>query len=101
VLVCAFSIEVNSALKGAGKWRLTILVAELVGRPHAAVSVRAVDSVHEPVALGLRRVRPLVLRVAQQPRRHARPKGEDDEGEQVAHGHGIPPLAIDVGAKVG
>ncbi len=47
--------------------------------------------VDKPKPLGLGRVLPRIRRVAQQPRRHARPKGEDDKREQIAHGHGPPP----------
>lgn len=74
--------------------RLTILVAELVRGPNAALAIRTVNSVDESVALGLLRARALVVRVAQQSRRHARPTREDDEGEEVAHGHRASSLLI-------
>ena len=75
------------------------MVAEPVGRPNTAVAVGAVDSIHKPKALGLLRVLAHVARIAQQPRRHAWPEGKDDEGEQVAHGHGPPPPLKDGGPE--
>lgn len=74
--------------------RLTILVTELVRGPHAALAIRTVDRVNESVSLGLLRARALVGRVAQQSWRHARPTREDDEGEEVAHGHRASSLFI-------
>lgn len=66
----------------------TILVAKLVGGPDTALARLAVDSVDKAVALRLGRILPVVLGVAQKTRGHARPEGEDNEGKQVAHGHG-------------
>lgn len=58
------------------------------------------DRVDEAVALGLLGVLAVVLRVAQQARRHARPQREDDEGEQVAQRHGPPARLVQPGARV-
>lgn len=74
--------------------QLTILVAELVRGPDAALAIRPVDRVDESVRLGLLCVRALVVRVAQQPGWHAGPAREDDKGEEVAHGHRPSPLLI-------
>lgn len=68
--------------------RRTVLVAEPVCCPNAALATGAVNSVDKAKALGLFSVRPVVIGIAQQPRRHAGPEGEDDKGQQVAHGHG-------------
>ena len=78
---------------------LTILVAEPVRCPNAAVAIRPVDRVDKPVALGFFRKLAFVCGIAQQPRRHARPKGEDDKGQKVAHGHGPPPPLVHRGPK--
>src|SRR3954453_16660157 len=78
---------------------LTVLVAEPIRRPNPAVAGRAVDRVDEAVALGLLGVLAEVLGSAEQPRGHAGPKGKDDEGEEVAHGHGAAPSLVDVGAE--
>lgn len=81
------------------RMELTVLVAEPVRRPHTAVAVLAVDRVDEPVALGLLGVLSRVVGRAEQPRGHAGPKGKDDEGEEVAHGHGAASLLVDIRAK--
>lgn len=67
---------------------LTVLVAELVLRPHTALAAGAVNRVDKPVRPAEIGVGAGRLQVAQQPRRHAGPGREHDEGEQVAHGHG-------------
>jgi hypothetical protein len=64
------------------------LVAELVRCPHTALACFAVYSVDKPIALRLSSVVTVVLWVTQKTRGHARPESEDDEGNQVAHGHG-------------
>ena len=57
------------------------------------------DRVDEPIALRLFGVLAVILRVGQKAGRHAWPEGEDDEGNEVAHGHGPPPLLVDMGAE--
>lgn len=76
------------------EFKLTVLVAEPVRGPHAALAIRTMNRIDKTVTLGLLCVRPIVCRVAQQPRWHAGPAREDDEGEEVAHGHGPSPLLI-------
>lgn len=56
------------------------------------------DRIDETEALGLGGVLAVVGRVAQQPRGHARPESEDNEGEQVAHGHGAAAGLVQGGA---
>ena len=75
------------------------MVAEAVRGPNTAIAVRPVDRVDEPKALRLPRILARVVRIAQQPRGHARPESEDDKGQQIAHGHGPSPFFKDGGPK--
>jgi hypothetical protein len=70
-----------------GRHTLTILIAELVGCPDAALAISAVHRVYESKALGHLCVFSFVPWVAQQPWRHAWPQREDDKRQQVAHSH--------------
>lgn len=79
--------------------KLTILVAKLVGGPNAAVTVFSVNRVDKTEALRFFGKFSGVVRVAEQSWRHARPECEDDEGQEVAHGHRPPPLLVDVGSE--
>ena len=64
------------------------MIAKLIGRPDAALTSFAVNSVGKPEALGFLGISSHVIRVAQEPRGHARPQRENDERDEVAHGHG-------------
>ena len=81
------------------KCSLTILVAELVLRPHARRSLLAVHSIHK--AKAARQITELARykRVTEQTRRHARPQREDDEREEVAHGHRAAASLVDEWAR--
>lgn len=57
------------------------------------------DGVDEAVPLGLLGVLAVVLRIAQQARRHAWPQREDDKREKVAQGHGPPARLVQRGAR--
>lgn len=74
----------------------TVLVGKPVCRPHAAGSVLAVHRVDKAKTLGLVGIGSRVRRVTQQPGRHAGPRGEDDKGNQIAHGHGPPALLVEI-----
>ena len=76
--------EGKARIGGHGR---TVLIAEPILRPHARLAMRPMHSIDEAVALSFLRSKPVVLRVAQQARRHAWPGGEDDKGEQVTDGH--------------
>lgn len=52
------------------------------------------DCVNKAISLGFLGQMAAIIRVTEEARRHARPEGEDDKGEQVAHGHGAPPSFI-------
>lgn len=69
---------------------LTILVAELVGCPDTALASLAVDSIDKAVTLRLGSIIAIILRIAQQSRRHTRPKRKNHKSNQVAHGHSPP-----------
>jgi hypothetical protein len=64
------------------------LVAESVSGPDTALSSTAVNTVDKAKALGLLSIRTLVFRITQKTRRHARPAGEDNKSDEVAHSHG-------------
>lgn len=83
------------------RWELTILIAEAVGGPHTAVTIGAVDSVNKAIAFRLLGKLASVVWVAEQSRWHARPESKYDEGQQVAEGHGPPPLLIGIRSKSG
>lgn len=74
----------------------SVLVAEAVGGPNTALAVLAVHGIDEAIGQGLRGIGALVRGIAQQAGRHARPGCENDEGEQVAHGHRSPPPLVHV-----
>lgn len=81
--------------------RLTILITEAIRSPHTALAIGSMDGVDETVADCFRGVRPLILRVGQESRRHTGPEGKDDKGNQVAHCHGPPPPLVYIGPKSG
>lgn len=64
------------------------MIAKSIGRPHTTLSSLAVHSIDKPKALGLQSILPIIPRIAQQARRHARPESEDDKRNEVARGHG-------------
>lgn len=65
----------------------SILIAESVRCPNAALPRVAVNTINESEALRLRSVGSVIVRITQQPRRHARPQSKDDKCNEVAHGH--------------
>lgn len=67
---------------------LTILITEFVGGPDAALTGAAVYAVDESETLGLGSIWTIIFGVAQKTRGHTGPEGEDEESDQVAHGHG-------------
>jgi len=81
------------------KCSLTILVAELVLRPHARLPLLAVHSVHKAKAAREIAQFTRYSRVTQQTRRHARPQREEDEREEVAHGHRAAACLVDERAR--
>ena len=65
----------------------SVLVAEFILRPDAAFALGAVYGVDEAVAAGFVADGAGHVGVREETGRHAGPEGEDDEGDEVAHGH--------------
>ena len=78
----------------------TVLVAELVGSPDTAITILSVHGIDKAIRLGLLGVLAVVGGVAEESGRHAGPKGEDDKGQEVAHGHGTSPALVHIWAEV-
>ncbi len=74
-----------------------VLVAKLVGGPDAAFTGGGVHGINKAKIKSLSVGSARKVRVAQQARWHARPGREDDESQQVAHGHGAATLLVEVG----
>lgn len=72
-----------------------VLVAELVCCPHAGFARCTVHSVDEAEAAGFFSYGAWDVGVREETWWHAGPEGEDDEGDQVARGHGSAPSGVE------
>jgi hypothetical protein len=75
-----------------------ILVAEAVLSPDGAFTLGAVNRVYEAVGSGFFADGALNIRVREESRRHAGPEREDDEGEEIADGHGATAGGVELGS---
>lgn len=73
---------------------LTILVTKSVLGPDTASTILSVHRVFESIATSKFTKFPGDILVAQQSRGHARPKSEDNKGEEVAHGQSPPTSSV-------
>ena len=76
----------------------SVLVAEFVLRPDAGFALGAVHRIYEAEGARFLSDGTGDVGVGEEPRGHAGPEGEDDEGEEVADGHGAAAGFVETGA---
>lgn len=71
------------------------MVTESIRSPDTTLASPAMNRIDKPKTLGLLSIRPIVVRITQQPRRHARPQREHEKRNQIARRHRPSPGLIE------